>query len=300
MTNNPLKVIAGAPDKPLRIGETDIECFVLDDESRVLTRASVLRAIGRASKAKGGRKYDEEFKLPVFLTAKNLKPFISKELEENSKPILFEHKGKQLIGHLADLLPQICEVFLDADQAGVLRRNQAHIADACRVLHRAFARIGIIGLVDEATGYQRIRGERALAAILEKYIAKELQDWTKTFPYEFYERIFRLKGWPGPDGIKRPAVIGHYTNDIVYSRLEDGVLKKLQSINPTLPSGTRKDKHHQWFTRDIGYPELKDHITGVMALMRAAPNWDSFRRSLQRAYPKLHETIPLPLEELND
>ena len=297
MDEKPLRVIAGAPDKPLIIGDLEIACYVLEGETRVISRASVLRAIGRASKAKGGRKYDEEFKLPVFLTAKNLKPFISNDLGRNSKPILFEYKGKQLIGHKADLLPQICEVFLDADQAGILRQNQAHIADACRTLHRAFARIGIIGLVDEATGYQRIRAERALAVILEKYIAKELQPWTKTFPYEFYEQIFRLKGWPGPDGIKRPAVIGHYTNDIVYSRLDDGILKGLQSVNPRLPRGGRKDKHHQWFTRDIGYPELRDHLTGVMALMRAAPNWDVFRRGLQRAYPKLNETIPMPLDD---
>ena len=195
------------------------------------------------------------------------------------------------------MLPEVCEVYEEAQRAGALLPSQTHIAEHARIVRKGLGVLGIIGLVDEATGYQRIRGERALAAILERHIAKELQDCTKTFPYEFYERIFRLKGWPGPDGIKRPAVIGHYTNDIVYARLEDGVLKKLQSINPTLTSGGRKNKHHQWFTRDIGYPELKDHITGVMALMRAAPNWDSFRRSLQRAYPKKHETIPLPLED---
>ena len=32
----------------------------------------------------------------------------------------------------------------------------------------------------------------------------------------------------------------------------------------------------------------------VMALMRAAPNWDNLKRNLQRAFPKLNETIPLP------
>ena len=90
--------------------------------------------------------------------------------------------------------------------------------------------IGIIGLVDEATGYQGIRAKRALATILEEFIAEELQPWTKTFPYEFYEEIFRLKGWPGPDGVKRPSVIGHYTNDIVYARLAPGVLDELKQM----------------------------------------------------------------------
>ena len=158
-------------------------------------------------------------------------------------------------------------------------------------------RIGIIGLVDEATGYQEIRARKALATILEKFIAEELQPWTMTFPYEFYDQIFRLKGWPGPDGVKRPSVIGHYTNDFVYARLAPGVLAELRRKNPKLPAGYRKSRHHQWFTPDFGDPRLKEHLAAVTALMRAAPNWDGFMRSLNRAFPKLNETIPLALDD---
>lgn len=32
----PLKVIAGAPDKPPTIGDSEIPCYVLEDETRVL------------------------------------------------------------------------------------------------------------------------------------------------------------------------------------------------------------------------------------------------------------------------
>src|SRR5215469_6304908 len=61
------------------IGGTTIECAVLDDEeTRVLTRATFVKAIGRRGKVKGGRAFDDEFQTPVFLTADNLKPFISK------------------------------------------------------------------------------------------------------------------------------------------------------------------------------------------------------------------------------
>ena len=157
--------------------------------------------------------------------------------------------------------------------------------------------VGIIGLVDEATGYQDIRAKNALATILEKFIAKELQPWTKTFPYEFYQLIYKLKGWPGPDGHKRTPLIGHYTNDIVYDRLAHGVLDELKKLNPPLPSGNRPHRHHQWFTPDIGHPKLKEHLIGVMALMRAAPNWDAFKRGLARAYQKREETLPLPYDE---
>ena len=157
------------------------------------------------------------------------------------------------------------------------------------------ANIGIIGLVDEATGYQEVRARRALAAILEEFIAKELRPWTRTFPPEFYEEIFRLKRWPGPDGVKRPSVIGTYTNDIVYDRLAPGVLDELKRINPPVSLGRRRHKHFQWLTGDVGHSKLKEHLIGVMALMRAAPNWAAFKRSLQRSYPKQNEQIPLAL-----
>ena len=113
--------------------------------------------------------------------------------------------------------------MLSARDTGKLLKSQIHIAAQCELIMRGLARVGIIALVDEATGFQRIREERALATILEKFIAKDLQPWTKTFPYEFYMEICRLKGWPSISAIKRPSVIGRYTNDIVYERLAPGV-----------------------------------------------------------------------------
>ena len=186
---------------------------------------------------------------------------------------------------------------MGAHQEGALLERNANIVQRAHVLNRGLRRIGIIGLVDEATGYQDIREERALATILEKFIAQELRPWTRTFPYEFYDQIFRLKGWPGPDGVKRPSVIGHYTNDFVYARVAPCVLAELRRRNPKLPAGYRKSRHHQWFTPDFGDPRLKEHLAAVTAPMRAAPNWDGFMRSLNRAFPKLNETIPLALED---
>ena len=69
--------------------EFPIDCYNLDNGDRVLSRIGFLKAIGRTGKAKGGRKYDQEFQLPVFLTANNIKPFIDEDLKENSEPIVF-------------------------------------------------------------------------------------------------------------------------------------------------------------------------------------------------------------------
>ncbi|AAT88369.1 phage-related protein [Leifsonia xyli subsp. xyli str. CTCB07] len=47
------EVLAGSPDHPLRIGEVEIECYVLDDDTRVITQASMLTAIGRSRRIPG-------------------------------------------------------------------------------------------------------------------------------------------------------------------------------------------------------------------------------------------------------
>jgi len=127
---------------------------------------------------------------------------------------------------------------------------------------------------------------------LEKYLRREFAAWAKTFPDEFYKEIFRLKGWVyNPNTIKRPSVIGRYTNDIVYTRLAPNILEELQNRNPVLEGGYRKVKHHQFLTEDIGHAALAQHLFAVIALMRASGTWDRFYQNLQRAFPKYGDQI---------
>ena len=296
MSEKALRVIAGAPDRPLVIGDVEIPCYVLEDETRVLSQSGIFLGIGAS---RGSPKIHRGAQIPRFLASKAIFPFVSNELIAVLKsPIEFQPPGggRTVYGYPATVLADVCDVILDAHNAGVLRPQQIPIAENCRVLSRALMRTGIIALVDEATGYQQIRTERALATILEKFIAKELQPWTRTFPIEFYEQIFRLRGWPGPDGVKRPSIIGHYTNDFVYARIAPEVLEELQRKNPTIAPGQRRHRHHQWFTPEFGHPKLREHIAGVIALMRAASNWSAFTRSLERAFRVKNKDVPLPLK----
>ncbi len=215
MTRKILKAIAGTPDHPLVIGDIEIPCYVLEDETRVLTQQGFLMAIGRSgtpSKVVPG--FD---KTPNFLAPNNLNPFISNDLLASSLPIRFRapHGGVLLIGYRALLLPDVCSIYLAARSEGVLLSSQKHIAEICEVLIRGLARVGIIAMVDEVTCYQEIRAKNALARILEEFIAKELQPWSKTFPLDFYRQIFRLKGWSFPELAsgkkpKTPQVIGSW------------------------------------------------------------------------------------------
>jgi hypothetical protein len=283
------------------IGGTKLECYVLDDETRVLARAGFVRAIGRTGKVKGGRKFDDEFQTPVFLSADNLKPFFPNDLDKNSKSVIFTYRGTEMIGYRAELLADVCDIFADADRAGVLRANQRHIADACRLLSRGLTRIGIIGLVDEATGYQKERAANALAKILEQFIAKELQPWVPTFPDEFYEQICRLRDLEYPRfTIKKPQYFGHLTNDIVYRRLAPGVLDELKRSTPKAPNGRHKHQLHRRLTPDLGHPKLREHMASVVTVMKLSDNYVDFRRKLDRIHPRFGETIEMDLGSVED
>lgn len=296
-------VMAGSADKPLVLAGVEIQAYVLEDETRVLARAGFLKAIGRTGKAKGGRQYDEGFQTPVFLTADNLKPFISQDILSNSNPIVFTApNGMEVIGYRAEFLPEVCEVFLDAHEAGALRKNQIHIAERCKILHRAFAKTGIIALVDEATGYQGVRPQDALQKYLEMIVRKELAAWAKRFPDEFYENIYKLKNWPWPGMQKnRYSVVAHYTRDLVYDRIAPTLLEELEAKNPKNDKGERANKFHQWLTEDVGHPMLAQHLHSLIMFQRLAISsgygWNRFVKMVDAVLPKKGSTLELPLSD---
>lgn len=286
----------GSGESPLVIGSIEIDCYVLDDGRRVLTQESFLTSIGRAAKAKGGQGVRTAIdKLPPFLAASNLQPFIEREISQPIEPIEFiTPTGTRVLGYPAEMLPEVCRVYLAARDEGALLRSQHHIATRADMLVRALASVGIVALVDEATGYQEIRDKKALAALLDQYLLKEFAKWAKRFPDSFYKEMFRLREWPYPtiSGAK-PGVVGKYTMDIVYDRLAPGLVKELETRNPKNDSGRRSAKHHQWLSEDVGHPALSEHIHAVTGLMRACDNWQQFMGMLDRAFPQKGDSLRL-------
>lgn len=274
-----------------------IECYNLNNGERVLSRIGFLRALGRTGKAKGGRKYDDEFQTPVFLTANNLKEFIPNDLLENSKPILFQDlNGVQSIGYKAELLPTVCFVFMDAQEKGKLKQSQLHIAEQAKKIVRAFATLGIIALVDEATGYQYDREKHELQAILKAFISDEILDWQKAFHLNFYKEIFRLWGVPFTEkNIKRkPQFIGKLTNELVYKNLPKGtvVLSKLKEKTPKTEGGNYKYRLHQSLTPDVGREALKKVIYSIETLAMISEDKEKFKRLVQDRFGQ--KFIPFP------
>jgi hypothetical protein len=144
----------------LKLG-AGLPCSVLENGKRVFSVMGLLRAFGSGGKSRAT--LENGTPVPEFLSAMNLQPFISAELKnklENTIEFRSIHGGRAL-GYSADILNLICDALLDARAAGVLRPNQLKGAAAAEALMRAFSRVGVIALIDEATGYQADRASRA-------------------------------------------------------------------------------------------------------------------------------------------
>jgi len=292
----------------LTIGTRELLCAVLEDGTRVFSMRGLSKALGSARTGAANRRgVTGAPKLPTIMASRSLEPFIDADLSARlTSPIEYrpQHGGRTALGYEATLLPRMCAAILDAKKANALKINQMPMAEAADALLRGFATVGVIALVDEATGYQYTRTRHALEEILDKFIAKELQPWAKRFPDEFYEELFRLREWLyDPGSVKRPSYVGKLTNDLVYARLAPAVLDELRRKNPPDEKGRRKHHHHRWLTEDIGHPKLREHLAAVVALEKSATTWGGFYRGIQRALPKFNQTIPLDLldkDELED
>jgi hypothetical protein len=216
-----------------------------------------------------------------------------------TNPIKFRApSGSAAYGYEATILVKLCDAVLAARREGKLHYQQAHIAERCEILVRALAKTGIIALVDEATGYQEVRPRDDLAQILRQFVAVELQKWLSTFPVDFYREMYRLNGWDYSNmkpNSPKPLTVGRLTDDIVYKRLAPGVRDELRRLTERDEQGRFKTKLHQRLTGDVGHPRLREHLSAVVALMKASEDWAGFKRALNRALPKYDHNYELAI-----
>ncbi len=287
------KIAYGSEDHPIHIGDLEIQCYVLEDGTRVLTQASVNKALARPEGGSKDVDTDGSRNLPRFLELKPLRPFISAGLlARASSPIPYIGKGGRTNGIPAIMLPEICDVWLQARDANVLKGKALETARMAEIIMRGLAHVGIIALVDEATGYQEVREKEELQLILSKYIAKELLPWTMRFPHEFYQEMFRLKGWEynAQSRRKRPKFAGYLTKKLIYDQLPEGVIDEIKKQNVKRTEGTATSKgtyekhHHRYLTKEIGIPHLDKLVASVTTLMRISPNWRKFEENFARAF----------------
>lgn len=265
----PLRVIKSGD---LDIGGIKIPCAVLNNGKRVVFQRDIVGLL--TGNKKGG--------LSRYLGANNLQPYLpekfrGKTIEE--AVFSFPYGGNLAQGFEGIDLIEICDMYLKARQAGVLLDSQENLALQSEIITRAFAKVGIIAAIDEATGYQKEKDE--YQKLLAQYIAEELQPWIKTFSESFYFQIYRLKGWPwsrrSDEKKNHPWEVAKITNRIVYEKLPSGILDKLRELNPKNDKGNRKHKNFQFLTPNAGYVHLVKHLGHIEAIMERHSDGEWFK-----------------------
>jgi len=272
--------------------DIEIDCYVTKNKKRLLSLRGTARAMGITGN--GSRA------LLRSLQAKWIEPYLSDQLktwvyrasmdELDRLEVLF---GPPIIPFETNLFVDVCKAYMLASRDGILSESGVRIAQKLLGIMTAFAKVGIDSLVDEITGYQKERQDDELQRLLSKYISAEFLEWSKMFPDEFYEQLFRLRGWKGfgEFGRKMPGVVGYFTNDIVYERLPKGVLEALKKKTPKSEAGNNLVRYHQSLSEEYGVKHLEKHLIAVIALMKSSDSWDQFLYMLDRNYVKYGQSV---------
>ena len=176
---------------------------------------------------------------------------------------------------------EICERYLDARDRKLLKGAQMKLAIQAEIIMRSCAKVGIIALIDEATGYQQVRAKQALQLKLQAFIADEIQDWARMFPEEFWYELARLEGVRYSPR-SRPLRWGKYVMMFVYDAIDGDVGKELRKKNPN-PHFLQN--HHQWLKK-FGRDKVHDQIQRVVTIMKLCDDMDDFRKKFLRVFKK--------------
>jgi hypothetical protein len=264
--------------------DKSIPCANLENGKRIISQTGLFESFDRPRK--GEQRIEN---LPSIIGAKNLLPFVEDELVEKAKVIHYYHtNGKVAKGFDAEIIPLICLLYLDAEKENVLHASQKKSYERAFAMNRSLSKLGIIALIDEATGFQNEREAKALQTLLNGYLNPAFVKWQKRFPNQFYKEMFRIHNWEyDPTSTKRSPYVGRFTNKYVYDLFPHVVMEKIKDANAVVKKedkSYRKRRHFQYLTTDIGLPHLDNHVSKLLGVMKLSKTEKNFKENFFIAF----------------
>jgi len=273
----------------LPIGDILLPAYVLDNGARVFSlKGVVVGLIG----TQGGQ-------LAEYIKVRALRDFLPDDLkpaEDGSIPALlrFDTGGKgdfrYAIGVPVERFIDLCSAYtsalqehLNPDSDFKLTPRQIEIAKRAIAFDRACAKVGIIALVDEVTGYQYEREREALQLKLNLFLSEEMRKWEKTFPDQLWVEFGRLTKWNGPVH-SRPKYWGKLVTELIYEYLDRDVAKWLKENAPKPMKG---QNYHQWLNSQFGLKKLMEHIWTVVGMAAACKTMPELREKMAERYGRV-------------
>jgi hypothetical protein len=269
----------------LMLGEDAASCYVLDDGRRVISRTGATDVL--TGKRGGG---NLESYIEVATLAAYLPPDLDSQWIDFDLP---EVANKRVRGITAETFLDLCTAYVRArDDGAPLTPRQLEIAKKAGMVLAASAKVGLIALIDEATGYQYERAQDALAMKLRLYLEDEMRQWEKTFPDELWVQFARLTRKPGPI-TQRPRYWGKLVMELVYGYLDPDVAEWLKKNAPEPRHGRN---YHQWLSSQYGLRKLMEHLWKLIGMAQACDSMGELRERLAETYGRTPYQFTLFLE----
>jgi hypothetical protein len=257
----------------LSVGDSELPCYVLADGRRVISRTGATDIL--TGKRGGGN-------LESYLGVQALRTYIPADLPGQMIEFsIAEVVNKTVLGMEAETFLEICRAYVKALDEGALDTDrQRSIAIKAGMFLASCAKIGLIALIDEATGYQYARAQDALQLKLRLYLAEELRKWEKTFPDEIWVEFGRLTNWKG-HVTKRPKYWGKLVMELVYEYLDPDVARWLKENAPKPEHG---QNYHQHLSGQYGLKKLIEHIWMLIGIAKTCRDMSELKTKMAELY----------------
>jgi hypothetical protein len=262
-------------------GPAEVECHVLDRGARVLTGDQLLLALGAGDRDGN----------PLRQLRRIVEP-LDQVLARRAISFRTSAEGELVEGYEIAVLVDLCERILTARDAGLLKKKQLRWADSAEAVVRRCSRAGVDALVDEGTGYDRIRTRQMTQLRLQALIADETEEWVRIVPAEFWAQLARLEGRRVvPD--RPPMAWSSYVMAFVYDAVEPDVGRELRRHTDGAPRFAPDPR--QWLLA-TGRKRLPSQMRQVIVTMNGCADIGEFRA----AFAKVLLKGPLHLQMLED
>jgi hypothetical protein len=278
-------------DGQLKIGDVWLDCYVLKDGRRLIHKRSMARALGL--KSEGGNTFMKT------MGRKSIGSVMLPEMREKiANPIIFKPlAGDPAHGYDAPFFIEVCDTIWEANKQGKLKPSQLFLSIQAEIIMRSCAKIGIIALIDEATGYIRDKHKEEYRLLFKEFIRAEFREWEKEFPEQFFDMMYRLYDLRRNSKNRHPQFFGKFIRRYVYSPLANSngaILDMLDEKNPIVyVNGGRKHKMFQFLSDEIGLSALRAHIWQLIGIGNSTRTKEGFQRGFKMAFPQTGDQAEL-------
>lgn len=271
-----------------------VDCYVLEDKTRVISKRGAVKALTRDAEntEKSGATN------PTAL-GRYLSRLPSKYAHMSTRPTLrFRHQqGGMADGITAEEFYDILVAYSESADIGELTHPaQLRIAANCNRLVRACGKVGIVALVDEATGYQADRAANELRTLVDHYLRETPGEWQILWDKNVVSRLCRLYGIERR-GESFPTFACNVIGKLYKLILPAEVYAEMRNRNGS--GDERKGKLHQYFKEAL-WRFVHNDIPFVAYIARVSKSRQEFWNHMHARYADQSFQLGMDIDEAGE